>query len=50
MKRTLEFVEYVCRKCKHDVKTPQEEPCKSCVVSGWEPIKRVVTETAKEKP
>lgn len=44
MKKTIEVYmtewtsEDICDNCKHGVKRGEEEPCKSCVISGWEPI------------
>jgi hypothetical protein len=30
--------EDICDNCKHGLKTLDQEPCKSCVISNWEPI------------
>lgn len=45
MKRTIDAylrsdsVEELCDSCKHSRVELDKEPCKSCVISNWEPMK-----------
>ena len=54
MKKTVDaymgcdLEEELCDSCEHYAKKCEEEPCKSCVISNWEPI-IVVDEEEKAK-